>query len=60
MWTVVWIDENDVDHYERCDFPEDVKRVLSENNLGEDINCLVFPPDTEMETGDFLEQYADE
>ena len=30
MWTVVWIDENDVDHYERCDFPEDVKRVLND------------------------------
>jgi len=60
MWTVVWIDENDVDHYERCEFSEDVKRVLEENNLGDDINVLIFPPNTEMETSEFLTHYANE
>ena len=60
MWTVVWIDENDVDHYERCDYAADVKRVLEENNLGDDINVLIFPPDTEMEISEFMEQYAGE
>ena len=60
MWTVVWIDSDDVDHYERCDFPEDVKRVLEENNLGDDINVLIFPPNTEMAASEFLKKYADE
>ena len=60
MWTVVWIDENDVDHYVRCDFAEDVKRVLEENNLGDDINVLIFKPGTELEVSDFLEEYKEE
>jgi len=58
MWTVVWIDENDVDHYERCDSTGDVKRVLKENNLAKDINVLIFPPDTEMEVNEFMSKYA--
>lgn len=58
MWTVVWIDENDVDHYERCDYAEDVKRVLKENNLVGDINVLVFPPDTEMTPEEFLQEHG--
>jgi len=60
MWTVVWIDENNVDHYVRCDFDDDIKRILEENHLGDDINVLVFPPDTEMEVDEFMERYAKE
>ena len=59
MWTVVWIDKNDVDHYERCDFAEDAKRILEENNLGADVNVLVFPPDVELTPEEFLEKYGD-
>ena len=59
MWTIVWIDGNDQDHYVRCDFAEDVKRVLEENNLGDDINVLIFPPDTEMTPEEFMEQHGD-
>ena len=60
MWTVVWIDKNDVDHYERCDTAEEVKQVLTDNKLGDDINVLIFEPGTELEISDFLEQYAEE
>ena len=56
MWTVVWIDENDKDHYKRCDFAEQVKRVLDDNNLGGDINALIFPHETEMTPEEFLKE----
>jgi hypothetical protein len=57
MWTVVWIDGNERDHYERCDFHENVLRVLEENNLGGDINVLIFPPDVELTVDEFKETY---
>jgi hypothetical protein len=57
IWTIVWIDENDVDHYVRGDFAEDVKRIIEENKLGEDVNVLIFPPDTELGVSDFMKQY---
>jgi hypothetical protein len=60
MWTVVWIDKDDVDHYVRCDFPEGVKQLLDENNLGDDINVLIFPPETEMEVNEFMEKHKDD
>jgi len=60
MWTIVWIDkDDDVDRYERCEFAEDVKWVIENNNLGGDINVLIFEPGTEMEVNDFMDKYAD-
>ena len=58
MWTVVWIDDNDVDHYERCDFADDVQRVLEDNELGGDINVLIFPPNTELTPEEFIREYG--
>jgi len=58
MWTIVWIDENDVDHYERCEFSDEVMQVLKDNNLDADINVLIFPPDTELDPMEFMQTYG--
>jgi len=54
MWTVVWIDENSADHYERCESAEEVRQVLRENHVDDDLAVLIFPPDTEMGLAEFL------
>lgn len=46
MYTVLWSDETG-DHYERCDFREEVAALLDSKNLWDDADVLIFPPEAD-------------
>lgn len=47
MYTVLWSDSNGNDRWCRCDGKEEVKQVIIANNLQDDADVLIFPPDAD-------------
>lgn len=47
MWTIIWTDENGIEHYDRCESKEELQDVIAENDLWSDEDSLVFPPEAD-------------
>lgn len=47
MWTIIWTDVDGREHYERCETKEELFDLVSLNNLMDDEDTLVFPPEAD-------------
>lgn len=47
MWTIIWTDADGRDHCERFDYKDDLYKCVSDNNLFDDEDTMIFPPEAD-------------
>lgn len=47
MWTIIWTDMDGQDHYARFECKEELYACVSEHDLFDDDDAIVFPPAAE-------------
>lgn len=47
MWTIIWTDIDNVDHYARCEDRTELWDYIREMGLVGDEDALIFPPEAD-------------